>query len=60
MTHAGSSYDLDTPEALAAMAEQERARLRARRRTRARGGLSCAVVSVGSTPTALAAVHSTA
>ncbi len=25
MTHAGSSYELDTPEALAALAEQERA-----------------------------------
>ncbi|MFJ1260150.1 DSD1 family PLP-dependent enzyme [Cupriavidus sp. CuC1] len=55
MTHAGSSYDLDTPEALAAMAEQERAGcVMAAERLRA-AGLPCAVVSVGSTPTALTA-----
>ncbi|MES2007504.1 MAG: DSD1 family PLP-dependent enzyme [Pseudomonadota bacterium] len=55
MTHAGSSYDLDTPEALAAMAEQERAGcVMAAERLRA-AGLPCAVVSVGSTPTALSA-----
>ncbi|EHP42435.1 alanine racemase domain-containing protein [Cupriavidus basilensis OR16] len=55
MTHAGSSYDLDAPEALAAMAEQERAGcVRAAERLRA-AGLPCAVVSVGSTPTALSA-----
>ena len=57
MTHAGASYELDTPDALAAMAEQERRgcvlaaeRLRAAR-------LPCAHVSVGSTPTALSARH---
>jgi D-serine deaminase-like pyridoxal phosphate-dependent protein len=55
LTHAGSSYDLDTPEALAAMAEQERAGcVRAAERLRA-AGLPCPVVSVGSTPTALSA-----
>jgi D-serine deaminase-like pyridoxal phosphate-dependent protein len=55
MTHAGSSYDLDTPAALEALAEQERAACaRAARRLRA-AGLPCAEVSVGSTPTALAA-----
>jgi D-serine deaminase-like pyridoxal phosphate-dependent protein len=55
MTHAGSSYDLDTPEALVAMAEQERARcVRAAERIRA-AGLPCPVVSIGSTPTALSA-----
>jgi D-serine deaminase-like pyridoxal phosphate-dependent protein len=55
MTHAGSSYDLDTPAALEAMAEQERAGcLRAAQRLRG-AGLPCAEVSVGSTPTALAA-----
>ena len=55
MTHAGSSYELDTPEALAAMAEQERAGcVRAAGRLRAQGW-ACPVVSVGSTPTALAA-----
>ncbi|WP_394840936.1 DSD1 family PLP-dependent enzyme [Pendulispora brunnea] len=55
MTHAGSSYDLDTPGELAAMAEQERAGcVLAAERLRA-DGLPCPVVSVGSTPTALSA-----
>lgn len=55
MTHAGSSYDLHEPEALAVLAEQERARcVHAAGRLRA-AGLPCPVVSVGSTPTALAA-----
>src|SRR5215470_11334140 len=55
MTHAGSSYDLDTPDALARLAEQERAGcVRAAERLRA-AGLPCAEVSVGSTPTALSA-----
>ena len=55
MTHAGSSYELDTHEAQAAMAEQERAGcVRAAERLRAQGW-ACPVVSVGSTPTALAA-----
>jgi threo-3-hydroxy-D-aspartate ammonia-lyase len=53
MTHAGSSYELDTPDALRALAEQERSRaVRAAERLRA-AGLSCPEVSVGSTPTAL-------
>jgi D-serine deaminase-like pyridoxal phosphate-dependent protein len=57
MTHAGSSYDLHTPEALVAMAEQERAAcVRAAERLR-EAGLPCAVVSVGSTPTALSAAQ---
>ena len=55
MTHAGASYALHTPEALEAMAEQERSRcVLAAERLRATG-LPCANVSVGSTPTALAA-----
>jgi D-serine deaminase-like pyridoxal phosphate-dependent protein len=55
MTHAGSSYDLDDPVALEAMAEQERAAcVRAAERLRA-AGFECPVVSVGSTPTALSA-----
>ena len=55
MTHAGSSYDLDTPAALQAMAEQERAGcVRAAQRLR-EAGWRCAEVSVGSTPTALSA-----
>nr|WP_184805124.1 alanine racemase [Nitrospirillum iridis] len=57
MTHAGSSYGLNTPDALAAMAEQERAGcVHAAERLRA-GGHACPVVSVGSTPTALSARH---
>ncbi len=55
MTHAGSSYALSTPDALAAMAEQERAGcVAAAVRLRA-AGHACATVSVGSTPTALSA-----
>ncbi|NUU04649.1 DSD1 family PLP-dependent enzyme [Herbaspirillum robiniae] len=55
MTHAGSSYELNTQEALAALAEQERAGcVRAAQRIRA-AGIACDIVSVGSTPTALAA-----
>ena len=57
MTHAGSSYDCRTSEALRAMAEQERAAIvQAARRLRA-AGFPCPVVSVGSTPTALFAQH---
>ena len=55
LTHAGSSYELDTPDALAALAEQERALcVRAAERLRA-AGLPCPEVRIGSTPTALAA-----
>ena len=55
MTHAGSSYELDTPEALRRLAEQERREcVRAAEQLRA-AGLSCPEVSVGSTPTALSA-----
>lgn len=55
MTHAGSSYDCHTTAALEAIAEQERAgAVRAASRLRA-AGHACPVVSVGSTPTALAA-----
>jgi D-serine deaminase-like pyridoxal phosphate-dependent protein len=57
MTHAGSSYEVDTPEALAALAEQERAGcVRAAQRLR-EAGIACPAVSVGSTPTALAATQ---
>jgi threo-3-hydroxy-D-aspartate ammonia-lyase len=53
MTHAGSSYEFNTPEAIVAMAEQERAGcVRAAERLR-EAGLPCETVSVGSTPTAL-------
>ena len=55
LTHAGSSYELNTREALAALAEQERAGcVHAAERLRA-AGIPCNTVSVGSTPTALAA-----
>ncbi len=55
LTHAGSSYELNTPEALKAMAEQERAgSVRAAERIRA-AGITCPNVTVGSTPTALSA-----
>ncbi len=55
LTHAGSSYDLNTPEALKKMAEQERAGcVRAATRLR-EAGFSCDIVSIGSTPTALSA-----
>jgi threo-3-hydroxy-D-aspartate ammonia-lyase len=55
LTHAGSSYELNTPEALQAIAEQERAGcVHAAQRLRD-AGWRCEGVSVGSTPTALAA-----
>ncbi|MBW0447023.1 DSD1 family PLP-dependent enzyme [Paraburkholderia phenoliruptrix] len=55
LAHAGSSYDYDTHDELARIAEQERSGcVRAAERIRA-AGLSCEVVSIGSTPTALAA-----
>jgi len=55
MTHAGASYGCDTQAALEAMAEQERAgAVHAAQRLR-EAGFKCPVVSVGSTPTALAA-----
>jgi len=57
MTHAGSSYELDTPAALRRLAEQERSEcVRAAEKLRA-AGLPCAQASVGSTPTALSAEH---
>jgi len=57
LTHAGSSYDCTSIEAIRAMAEQERAAVvHAAERLRA-VGIACPVVSVGSTPTALFAEH---
>ena len=57
LAHAGSSYDYDTHDELVRIAEQERSRsVRAAERIRA-AGLRCDVVSIGSTPTALAAEH---
>jgi D-serine deaminase-like pyridoxal phosphate-dependent protein len=57
LAHAGSSYEYSTHEELVRIAEQERAgAVHAAERLRA-AGLSCPVVSVGSTPTALSAEH---
>jgi D-serine deaminase-like pyridoxal phosphate-dependent protein len=57
LAHAGSSYDYDTHAELVRIAEQERSGcVRAAERLRA-AGLRCDVVSIGSTPTALAAEH---
>ncbi|GAB7524845.1 DSD1 family PLP-dependent enzyme [Paraburkholderia sp. 2C] len=57
LAHAGSSYEYNTREALVRIAEQERAgAVRSAERLRA-AGLSCPVVSIGSTPTALSAEH---
>lgn len=51
MTHAGASYDCRAREEFEAMAEQERGlTVQAAQRLRA-AGLTCAIVSVGSTPT---------
>lgn len=59
MTHGGGSYGMRGHDALVAFAEQERSRcVRAAERLRT-AGLPCAVVSTGSTPTALSA-HSAA
>lgn len=56
LTHAGSSYELNDPVAIAALAEQERAGCVLAARRLRDAGLPCVVVSVGSTPTALEAV----
>jgi D-serine deaminase-like pyridoxal phosphate-dependent protein len=53
MTHAGSSYDCRSTDAICALAEQERAAV-VRAATRLReAGIEAPVVSAGSTPTAL-------
>ncbi|MFB9123730.1 DSD1 family PLP-dependent enzyme [Paraburkholderia dipogonis] len=57
LAHAGSSYDYDIHDELVRVAEQERSGcVRAAEHLRA-AGLQCDVVSIGSTPTALAAEH---
>lgn len=55
LTHAGSAYDLaePSPQAFAALAEQERAAAVAAANALRDAGHACPVVSVGSTPTAL-------
>ena len=57
MTHAGDSYNCRSPDALRALAEQERAAVVCAAQRLREAGYSCPVVSVGSTPTALFAEH---
>lgn len=57
MTHAGESYSLSTLEALQAIAELERSECVKAAEAIRGAGLPCPEVSVGSTPTALSAVH---
>ena len=51
LTHAGESYSLNDPEALAAAAEAERAAAVDAAQALRRAGFECPIVSVGSTPT---------
>jgi threo-3-hydroxy-D-aspartate ammonia-lyase len=53
MTHAGASYDFNSPEQLQAIARQERDAVVHCAQALRDAGMPCAVVSVGSTPTAL-------
>lgn len=53
LCHAGDSYKLRDPEALAACAELERTRIVAAAEALRAAGIACPVVSVGATPTAL-------
>jgi len=57
MTHAGSSYELDSLEALQALAEQERFLCVRAAESIREAGLACPEVSIGSTPTALSALN---
>ncbi|SDU88149.1 DSD1 family PLP-dependent enzyme [Pseudomonas mucidolens] len=57
MTHAGESYKLNTLEALQEIAEIERSECGMAAEAIRSAGLPCQEVSVGSTPTALSAVH---
>lgn len=53
MTHAGASYDVPGAEAIRAMAERERRAVADTAAMLREARLSCAIVSAGSTPTAL-------
>jgi D-serine deaminase-like pyridoxal phosphate-dependent protein len=53
LTHAGASYDCASTEAIAALAEQERAGALAAAQVLRRAGFAAPIVSVGSTPTAM-------
>lgn len=57
LTHAGSSYDLNAPETLEQLAEQERREIVAAAEQLRAAGFPCPEVSVGSTPTALSATR---
>ena len=57
MTHAGASYGCRTAAEREAFAEQERSRVVAAAETLRKAGFECPIVSVGSTPTALAATN---
>ena len=57
LSHAGSSYELNSAEELERLAEQERQRTVAAAQVLRECGLPCTTVSVGSTPTALSARH---
>jgi len=57
MTHAGDSYNAPTPEAIGVVATRERDAVVAAATMLRSKGHACPVVSVGSTPTALAAKH---
>ncbi|WP_201192511.1 DSD1 family PLP-dependent enzyme [Pseudomonas fluorescens] len=57
MTHAGESYKLNTLEALQEIAEIERSECVKAAQAIRSAGLPCLEVSVGSTPTALSAIH---
>jgi D-serine deaminase-like pyridoxal phosphate-dependent protein len=53
MTHAGHSYHQSTADGIAAVAEQERAAIVSAADRLRRAGISCPIVSAGSTPTAV-------
>jgi D-serine deaminase-like pyridoxal phosphate-dependent protein len=52
MTHAGHSYHQNTPDGIAAVAEQERKAIVTAAETLRAAGIPCPIVSGGSTPTA--------
>ena len=53
MTHAGQSYHQNTPEGIAAVAEQERLAITGAADKLRAAGIPCPIVSAGSTPTAM-------
>ncbi len=59
LTHAGHSYECDSPAAIRAVAEDERRGVVAAAERLHKAGFAAPIVSVGSTPTALFAEHLT-